>query len=118
MMPRTGWREIASVAQVLAGGNLGRYSARNGGKTARFESEAGAFLGSPHTLAVNSGTSALMCALVGVGVGPGDEVLVPAYTWVSTAAAALALGAVPVLVEIDESLTMDPADAEAKVTPA
>jgi dTDP-4-amino-4,6-dideoxygalactose transaminase len=111
-------REIASVAQVLASGRLGRYSGRDGGRTGRFEVEAAAFLGSPHALAVNSGTSALMCALVGIGVGPGDEVLVPAYTWVSTAAAVLALGAVPVLVEVDESLTISPDDAAAKITPA
>jgi dTDP-4-amino-4,6-dideoxygalactose transaminase len=113
---RTGVREMASVARVLASGKLGRYSRKKNSVTARFESEAASFLDSPHTLAVNSGTSALMCALAGVGVGPGDEVLVPAYTWVSTAAAPLALGAVPVLVEVDESLTMDPADMKAKIT--
>jgi dTDP-4-amino-4,6-dideoxygalactose transaminase len=113
-MTRTGIREIASVAQVLARGRLGRYS--GGHMTDRFEAESAAFLDSPHTLAVSSGTAALMCALVGVGVGPGDEVLVPAYTWVSTAAAPLALGAVPVLVEVDESLTLDPADLKTKIT--
>jgi dTDP-4-amino-4,6-dideoxygalactose transaminase len=117
-MTRTGWREIASVAQVLAGGKLGRYAAGNGSRTARFESEAAALLATPHALAVTSGTSALMCALVGVGVGPGDEVLVPAYTWVSTAAAVLALGAVPVLVDVDESLTMSPADVAARISSA
>jgi dTDP-4-amino-4,6-dideoxygalactose transaminase len=67
-------------------------------------------------LAVNSGTSALVCALAAAGIGPGDEVLVPAYTWVSTAAAPLAVGAVPVLVEVDESLTIDPIDMKEKVT--
>jgi dTDP-4-amino-4,6-dideoxygalactose transaminase len=67
---------------------------------------------------VNSGTSALICALVGLGIGPGDEVLVPAYTWVSSAAAPLAIGAIPVLVEIDESLTIDPVDLESKITDA
>lgn len=116
-MVATGVREIASVARVLAGGKLGRYSAAESSRTARFEAESAEFLGARHTLAVNSGTSALLAALVGVGVGPGDEVLVPAYTWVSTAAAPLVLGAVPVLVEIDESLTMDPADIRRKITP-
>ena len=57
-----------------------------------------------------------MCALVALGVGPGDEVLVPAYTWVSDAAAVVAVGAVPVLVDVDESLTMDPADAARRTT--
>lgn len=115
-MTRTGVREVLSVARVLASGNLGRYAAGDGSVTARFEREAAGFLGTPHALAVNSGTSALVAALAGVGVGPGDEVLVPAYTWVSTAAAPLVLGAVPVLVEVDESLTMDPADLKTKIT--
>ena len=68
------------------------------------------------SLGVNSGTSGLICALVAAGVRPGDEVLVPAYTWVSSAAAALAVGAIPVLVEIDQSLTIDPAALVRKIT--
>jgi len=112
-----GVRETAAALRVLAKGDLGRYYARGTSETARFENELGSFTASDHALAVNSGTSALICALVGAGIGPGDEVLVPAYTWVSTAAAPLAVGAVPVLVEIDESLTIDPDDIERKITP-
>src|SRR5206468_8739800 len=67
--------------------------------------------------AVNSGTAALICALVGAGVGPGDEVIVPAYTWISTATAPLMLGAVPVIAEVDDSLTLDPEDVRRKITP-
>jgi dTDP-4-amino-4,6-dideoxygalactose transaminase len=89
-------------------GQFSRYGGRSPSVTDRFEAELARALGARHTLAVNSGTSALMCALVGAGIGPGDEVLVPAYTWVSTAAAPVLLGAVPVLVDGDESLTMDP----------
>ena len=74
-------------------------------------------MGIKHALAVNSGTSALIAALVGAGIGPGDEVLVPAYTWVATAIAPLAVGAVPVLVDINESLTIDPEDIKRKITP-
>ena len=66
---------------------------------------------------VNSGTSALISALTGVGVGPGDEVIVPGYTYISTAAAVMATGAVPVIAEIDESLGLDPQDLERKITP-
>jgi dTDP-4-amino-4,6-dideoxygalactose transaminase len=117
-MTRTGLREIASVSRVLASGRLGRYSTKRTSMTSRFEAATAAHLGAPYTLAVSSGTGALIAALAGAGVGPGDEVLVPAYTWVSTAAAALALGAVPVLVEIDESLTIDPADMKSKITAA
>lgn len=107
---------MASVSKVVWSGQLGRYSNPRS-LTARFEHEAADFLSTEHATAVNSGTSALVAALVGVGVGPGDEVLVPAYTWVSTAAAPLILGAVPVLVDIDETLTMDVADLERKITP-
>ena len=97
-------------------GDLARYTTRGTSEATRFEEELGRALGSAHTLGVNSGTSALISALVGAGVGPGDEVLVPAYTWVSSAAAALAVGAIPVLVEIDESLTVDPVDIKEKLT--
>ncbi len=109
--------EIAAAVQVLTTGHLARYGASGTSRTDRFETELAEAMEVQHALAVNSGTSALIAALVGAGIGPGDEVLVPAYTWVSTAAAPLAVGAVPVLVEIDESLTMDPADLRAKITP-
>ena len=56
--------------------------------------------------------------VVGAGIGLGDEVLVPAYTWVSTAAAPLAVGVVPWLVDIDESLMIDPIDIKRKITSA
>ena len=113
-----GPREVAAAVGVLARGDLARYSARGTSQTERFENELASAFGVGHGLAVNSGTSALICALVGAGIGPGDEVLVPAYTWVSTAAAPLAVGAVPVLVEIDDSLTIDPEDLRRKITPA
>jgi dTDP-4-amino-4,6-dideoxygalactose transaminase len=112
-----GVRELAAAVRVVAKGDLGRYYSRGASETDRFEQGLRSTLDVRHALAVNSGTSALICALVGAGIGPGDEVLVPAYTWVSTAAAPLAVGAVPVLVEIDESLTMDPIDIERKITP-
>lgn len=74
-------------------------------------------LGVKYGLAVNSGTSALVVALIGAGIGPGDEVIVPAYTYIATAAAVLIARAVPVIVEVDDSLTMDPAAFEAAITP-
>lgn len=116
-MLSVGIREMAAALRVLAKGDLGRYYSRGVSETERFEQSLRATIGVEHALAVNSGTSALICALVGAGVGPGDEVLVPAYTWVSTAAAPLAVGAVPVLVEIDSSLTIDPIDIKRKITP-
>jgi 8-amino-3,8-dideoxy-alpha-D-manno-octulosonate transaminase len=74
-------------------------------------------MGAGHALAVNSGTSALVSGLVGLGVGPGDEVIVPAYTWFSTASSVLAVGAVPVVAEVDDSLTLDPEDARDRLSP-
>lgn len=115
-MPATGVREMAAAMRVLARGNLSRFQVGGTSRTQVFEKRLQTTIGVRHALAVNSGTSALVCALVGAGVGPGDEVLVPAYTWVSTAAAPLAVGAIPVLVDIDETLTIDPIDVKRKVT--
>ncbi len=115
-MARPGLREWLAVGRVIAGGNLLRYGDRDG-YTARFEREFGAYLGAKHVLTVQSGTGALTAALAAAGVGPGDEVIVPAYTWMATAAAPVSVGAVPVLADIDESLTIDPVDIVAKITP-
>lgn len=108
---------MIAVNRVLASGQLLRYRHGKNGFTARFEQRISEKIGVKYSLTVNSGTSALIAALVGASIGPGDEVLVPAYTWVASAAAVLAVGAVPVLVEIDETLTMDPDDIEKKITP-
>lgn len=74
-------------------------------------------LGVNYALAVNGGTSALICALVAAGIGPGDEVIVPAYTFIATAAAVVAARAVPIIVECDDTLNMDPQAFEAAITP-
>jgi len=72
----------------------------------------------PYALATNNGTSALHCALFAVDVGPGDEVIVPTYTWLASATPAVACGAVPVFCDIDpQTLTMDPADVARRITP-
>jgi dTDP-4-amino-4,6-dideoxygalactose transaminase len=71
--------------------------------------------GHPYALAVNCGTAALHIVLAAMGVGPGDEVLVPGYMWVSCLGAVVRLGAIPRLVDIDDTFCMDPADAEAKI---
>src|SRR5450759_4087045 len=73
-------------------------------------------MGAKHCLAMNSCTSALISALVAVGVGPGDEVIVNSYTFFASCAAIVAAKAVPVICEIDDSLTMDPNDLERKIT--
>ena len=70
-----------------------------------------------HALAVTSGTSALITALSALGIGPGDEVIVPGYTFIASMSSVIIARAVPVLAEIDESLTLDPADVERRITP-
>ncbi len=85
--------------------------------TAKFAAQFGEMTQVAHTLPVNSGTSALIAAMVGLGVSAGDEVIVPAYTFIATASAVLALRAFPVVAEIDNSLTLDPIDVEKTITP-
>ena len=82
-----------------------------------FEAEFAAFTGRRHAVGVASGTDALRLSLVALGIGPGDEVLVPAFTAVPTAAAVCAAGATPVFVDVDpDTATLDPGRAAAAVT--
>ena len=83
-----------------------------------FEAEFAAALGAPFCLGVDSGTSALELSLEAVGVGPGDEVVVPSFTFIATATAVSVLGAVPVFADVDDdSLTLDPGSVEKLITP-
>src|SRR4051794_110387 len=102
MPPRVGFSELAAIGRVIANGRLLRYSSGNSSYAARFERQLAQGMGVRHALAVNGGKSALIAALAAAGIGPGEEALVPAYTWVATAIAPIAVGAVPILVEIDE----------------
>jgi len=86
-------------------------------KCLQFEAEFAAHQGAKYCLAVTSGTAALIVAVAGLGVGPGDEVILPAWTWYACYDAIIASGATPVFAEIDESLMLDPADVERRVTP-
>ncbi len=99
--------------------NLFRYYGVGDGpnEVAAFEREFADYVGTKYALCVNAGSSALICGLLGAGVGERDEVIVPAYTWNATPNAVLASRAVPVLAEVDESLTLDPADVEKRITP-
>jgi len=74
-------------------------------------------LGRKHAVLVNSGTGALSTAMMAADVGPGDEVLVPGYFWVACVSAVVRCGAIPRLVEIDDTFTMDPDDLERKLNP-
>jgi dTDP-4-amino-4,6-dideoxygalactose transaminase len=115
-----GAEEEASVLEVLRSRQLSRYRAPGDPEpsmTARFESELAGWLGVENCLGLNSGTSALLTGLLALGIGPGDEVIVPGYTFVATIASVVYTGATPVLAEIDGSLTLDPADVERRITP-
>jgi dTDP-4-amino-4,6-dideoxygalactose transaminase len=82
-----------------------------------FEAAFSTHLGGVKALGVSSGTAALVCALTALGIGPGDEVAVPAYTFVATANAVVAVGAMPVVVDVDRSLTIDPSALARRVGP-
>jgi 8-amino-3,8-dideoxy-alpha-D-manno-octulosonate transaminase len=86
------------------------------GEVGAFESEITHLLGVSHALAVTSGTGALHVALSALGVGPGQEIIVPAYLWVSLVAAVVNLGAIPVLADINEDFWLDPSDVERRIT--
>jgi 8-amino-3,8-dideoxy-alpha-D-manno-octulosonate transaminase len=86
-------------------------------KVVEFETAFQEVFGCRHALGVNSGTSALIAAMVACGVGPGTEVIVPAYTFFATTSAVVVAKGIPVIAEVDDSLTLDPADVEAKITP-
>jgi len=107
--------EIQAVSDVLRSKKLWRFVENS--QCSQFEQEACEWLGVKHALILNAGTSALICSLAGLQIGPGDEVIIPAYTYIATAAAVVGVGAIPVLAEIDESLGLDPEDVRAKITP-
>ncbi len=86
-------------------------------KAINFEKEFAAHQETKYCVAVTSGTTALITALAGLGVGPGDEVILPAWTWYACYDAILFHGALPVFAEIDKSMDIDPTDIERHITP-
>lgn len=86
-------------------------------KVLTFEKEFAARMQTKFALGVTSGTAALIIAMNAIGIGPGDEVILPAWTWHSCFNAVVLAGALPVFAEIDESFNIDPTDIESKITP-
>jgi len=123
-MELIGEEEIREVLEVLRGGYLFRYGVSTGagadprfkGKVYQCEQEIARYAGVRYAVAVNSGTSALLAALVGLGVGPGDEVIVPGFTFIASISSVVYSKAVPVLAEIDRTFNLDPEDVKAKIT--
>lgn len=113
-----GEEEKAAVLEVLESRSLFRYyGPKLLEKVAAFEAAAKDVLGASHAVATSSGTAAIRAALAALGVGCGDEVIVPALTFIASVNAIVVQGAVPIFAEIDDTLGLDPADVEAKLTP-
>ena len=114
-MYKIGREEAEAASRVIESGELFRI----GGKyreVIQFEEEFKKKVGAEHCLLLTNGTQAIAASLAALGIGPGDEVIVPGYTFIATAIAVLSVGAIPVVAEIDESLTIDPDDVEKKIS--
>jgi len=114
-----GKEEEKGVLEVVRSGILARdrfENVRKYFKVRTFEDEFRKYMGAKHALAVCNATQGLAIAMGALGIGPGDEVIVPAYTFIATVAAVVSAKAIPVLAEIDTSLNLDPQDVEAKIT--
>jgi len=104
--------EIAEVVETLRGGWL-----TTGPRSKQFEREFTAYVGAQHGVAVNSATAAMHLALEAIGLQPGDEVIIPAYTFTATGEVVMYFGARPVLVDVDPAtLNIDPAAVEAAIS--
>nr|MBA2304809.1 aminotransferase class I/II-fold pyridoxal phosphate-dependent enzyme [Acidobacteriota bacterium] len=111
-LPSIGEAEIAEVVDSLRSGWI-----TMGPKVKRFEAAFAEYIGTPHAVAMNSCTAGLQIALHALGVGPGDEVIIPTITFCATANVVVQLGATPVLVDVGEDLNIDPGAVAAAITP-
>jgi perosamine synthetase len=115
--PMLGREEVEAVRKVMESGLLTDPSPDGGPNVKAFERELGNYLKARHAIAVNSGTSSLLISLLASNVGFGDEVIVPSFTFVSTASVVLLTGAKPVFADIDlDSFNMDPAAFRRAIT--
>jgi len=110
--PDIGQAEIDEVVDTLRSGWI-----TTGPKTQEFERRFAEYMGTRHAIAVNSCTGGLHVALAAVGIGPGDEVIVPTMTFCSTANVVVHLGGTPVLADIGEDYNVDPSEIERRITP-
>ena len=114
-MYRIGKEEIAELTKVIETRSM--FKVNSGLKESEtVEAKLRDKFGVDHTIFLTSGHAALTTALVALGIGPGDEVIVPAYTYIATAMAVVAAGAIPVIAESDDTLTLDPVDTEKKIS--
>ena len=114
-MYRIGQEEIDAVARAIKTRDFFKING-SGKEVYNFENEWRQFIGTDYALLMTSGHAALVSGLIGIGVGPGDEVIVPAYTYIATALAVLETGAVPVICDVDDTLTLDSEDVKRKIS--
>ena len=114
-MYRIGQAEIDAVAGAITQRSLFKIN-KTLQETMHAEQEMGALFKTKHPLLMTSGHAALVSGLTAMGIGPGDQVILPAYTYIATAMAVVATGAIPVIVEVDDTLTLCPVDVERKIT--
>ena len=114
-MYRIGKEEIDAVARAI--NSRAFFKINDAGKEVlNFESEWKQTVGSDYALLMTSGFAAIASALIGLGIGPGDEVIVPGYTYIASALAVTSVGAIPVIADIDETLTIDVDEVEKKIS--
>ncbi len=111
-------QEDRAVLDVLHNGSLFRYYGLGTPKYVdAYEAAAREFYGTKYALGMNSGTGALITAMAALGVGPGCEVILPAFMWVASVGAVVQVNAIPILCEVDDTLSMNPEDLDKKITP-
>ena len=120
-MELIGEEERQAALEVLEAGYLFRYGSPDDpafkAKVYQLEQEVATLMGVQYAVAVNSGTTALLVALGGLGIGPGDEVIVPGYTFIASMSSIIYARAIPILAEVDRTLNLDPDDVRARITP-
>lgn len=109
--------EQKELTDVIESRDPFRFYAGPNSKVLAFEREFAAYMGTKYALGVTSGTAALQVAMAALGIGPGDEVILPAWTWHSCFNAIVLAGGLPVIAEIDASFNIDPDDIERHITP-
>ncbi len=116
-----GKEEMDAAVEVMKSGYLFRYGSEDDPnflhKVSTLEIEFARYCGANFALATCSGTASLLASVLALGLKPDDEIIVPAYTFVASYSSVIFAGIVPVLAEIDESLTLDPEDIERRITP-
>lgn len=116
-----GEEEKKELLDLIEGWHLARFGSEENpafkAKTFQLEKEVAKRSGVKYAVATNSGTSALLTAMSALGIGPGDEVIVPGFTFIASISSIIYARAIPVLAEIDRTFNLDPADVKAKITP-